>query len=180
MIQVSKPKKIKAYTNMPVVSPKNLSVNDINNLVGFNVESLFTKATDVFGDNLEKDRIQKSYLRNLLIIYLKFSYVPVKDISFIMNLSTSRVFKIINRSMIPIFGKSIEADFRTFYILYKRIKPISETSFTFEEEIENDIKQRFFIFIRSVMEHYLYYWHYKDEQLTSNIIRLATEYKKLA
>jgi hypothetical protein len=49
---------------------------------------------------------------------------------------------------------------------------------SFEKEIEDDIKQRFSIFVRSVIEHYLYYFSYKDEQLTSNVMRLATEYTK--
>ncbi|OCG40848.1 hypothetical protein [Gilliamella sp. Bif1-4] len=184
MIQVSKPRKLNTYDNMPILYPINWSIDDINNCVGFNVETLFKKATNIYGESLQKDIAQKSYLRNLLIIYLKFSNVPIKDIGFIMNLSTSRVFKIINRSMLPIFGKNIEANFRSFYVLYeyKNMQPVSfektSSQVSFEKEIEDDIKQRFSIFVRSVIEHYLYYFSYKDEQLTSNVMRLATEYTK--
>lgn len=63
MIQVSKPRKLNTYDNMPILYPINWSIDDINNCVGFN------------GESLQKDIAQKSYLRNLLIIYLKFSNV---------------------------------------------------------------------------------------------------------
>ncbi|OCG28963.1 hypothetical protein A9G45_01340 [Gilliamella sp. HK2] len=178
MTSFSRPKKIMAYDNKLLVKPRKLDVSSINNIIGMDVSSLFYSITDLSSEKFNKLIKSESFLRNLLIIYLKHSYVFVKDIAFIMNLTPSRVFQIIKSTMPKIFKDTsvdIKGSFYIYYAMHKRITPISFFPYKFEKDVQKDIDYLFLIYVRSVIELYLSTFHYKDELLTSNIMQIANE-----